>query len=65
MPQMTRADVLKNRNVWHTIAALPPRKIDDVRVKSVPTKADLRTKAARDAIYDHFERKRLDAEFAL
>ena len=65
MPQMTRTDVLKNRNVWHTIAALPPRKIDDVRVKSVPTKADLRTKAARDAIYDHFERKRLDAEFAL
>ncbi len=65
MPQMTRTDVLKNRNVWHTIATLPPRKIDDVRVKSVPTKADLRTKAARDAIYDHFERKRLDAEFAL
>ena len=65
MPQMTRTDVLKNRNVWHTIATLPPRKIDDVRVKSVPTKADLRTKAARDAIYDHFERKRLDAEFSL
>ena len=65
MPQMTRTDVLKNRNVWHTIATLPHRKIDDVRVKSVPTKADLRTKAARDAIYDHFERKRLDAEFAL
>ena len=65
MPQMTRTDVLKNRNVWHTIAALPHRKIDDVRVKSVPTKADLRTKAARDAIYDHLERKRLEAEFAL
>ena len=65
MPTMTRTDVLKQRNVWHTIATLPPRKIDDVRVKSVPTKADLRTKAARDAIYDHFERKRLDAEFAL
>ena len=65
MPQMTRTDVLKNRNVWHTIATLPPRKIDDVRVKSVPTKADLRTKEARDAIYDHFERKRLDAEFEL
>ena len=65
MPQMTRTDVLKNRNVWHTIAALPPRKIDDVRVKSVPSNADKRTKEARDAIYDHFERKRLDAEFAL
>ena len=65
MPQMTRTDVLKNRNVWHTIATLPPRKIDEVRVKSTPTKADMRSKAARDAIYDHFERKRLDAEFAL
>ena len=65
MPQMTRTDVLKNRNVWHTIAALPPRKIDEVRVKSVPSNADKRTKAARDAIYDHFERKRLAAEFAL
>ena len=65
MPQMTRTDVLKNRNVWHTIATLPPREIDEVRVKSTPTKADMRSKAARDAIYDHFERKRLDAEFAL
>ena len=65
MPTMTRTDVLKQRNIWHTIAVLPPRKIDDVRVKSVPTKADLRTKAARDAIYDHLERKRLEAEFAL
>ena len=53
MPQMTRTDVLKNRNVWHTIATLPPRKIDEVRVKSTPTKADMRSKAARDAIYDY------------
>lgn len=65
MPQMTRTDVLKNRNVWHTIATLPPRRIDEVRVKSVPTKADLRTKAARDAIYDLQERRRIEAEFAL
>ena len=65
MPQMTRTDVLKNSNVWHTIAALPPRKIDDVRVKSVPTKADLRTKAARDAIYDLQEMRRIEREFAL
>ena len=65
MPQMTRTDVLKNRNVWHTIATLPPRKIDEARVKPTPTKADMRAKTARDAIYDHLERKRLDAEFAL
>lgn len=65
MPQMTRTDVLKNRNVWHTIAALPPRKIDEVRVKSTPTKADMRSKAARDAIYDYQERRRLESEFAL
>ena len=65
MPQMTRTDVLKNRNVWHTIATLPPRRIDEVRVKSVPTKADLRTKAARDAIYDLQERLRIEREFAL
>ena len=65
MPTMTRTDVLKQRNIWHTIAALPPRGNDEVRVKSVPTKADMKAKAARDAIYDHLERKRLEAEFAL
>ena len=65
MPQMTRTDVLKNRNVWHTIATLPPRRIDEVRVKSVPTKADLRTKAARDAIYDLQEKWRIEREFSL
>ena len=65
MPQMTRTDVLKQRNIWHTIAVLPPSRIDEVRVKSVPTKADMKAKAARDAIYDHLERKRLEAEFAL
>jgi hypothetical protein len=65
MPTMTRNDVLKQRNIWHTIAALPPRKADDVRVKSVPTKADLRTKAARDAIYDLQEKRRIEGEFAL
>ena len=65
MPTMTRNDVLKQRNIWHTIAVLPPRKNDEVRVKSTPTKADMKAKAARDAIYDHLERKRLDAEFSL
>ena len=65
MPQMTRTDVLKNRNVWHTIAVLPPRGNDAVRVKSVPTKADMKAKAARDAIYDYQERRRLESEFAL
>lgn len=65
MPQMTRADVLKNRNVWHTIAVLPPRKNDAVRIKSTPSKADRRNKAARDAIYEKLEQQRIDAEFSL
>ena len=65
MPQMTRTDVLKSRGVWHTIAALPPRETSKVKIQSAANKADVRAKEARDAIYDHFERKRLDAEFAL
>ena len=65
MPTMTRTDVLKQRNIWHTIAVLPPRGNDAVRVKSVPTKADMKAKAARDAIYDYQERRRLESEFAL
>ena len=65
MQQMTRTDVLKNRNVWYTIAALPPRRIDEARVKSVPTKSDLRAKAARDAIYDLQEKHRIERDFAL
>ena len=65
MQQMTRTDVLKNRNVWHTIATFPPRKIDEARVKSVPTKSDLRANAARDAIYDLQEKHRIEREFAL
>ena len=65
MPTMTRNGVLKQRNIWHTIAVLPPRKIDEVRVKSTPTKADMRAKTARDAIYDYQERRRLESEFAL
>ncbi len=65
MPQITRTDVLKNRNVWHTIAVLPPRGNDDVRVKSTPTNADKKVRAARDAIYDYQERRRLESEFAL
>ena len=65
MPNMTRSDVLKNRSVWHTIATLPPRKIDEVKVKSVPTKADRRNKAARDAIWWKREMERIEAEYAL
>lgn len=65
MQQMTRTDVLKNRSVWHTIAMLPPRETSKAKIKSTANNADVRAKAARDAIYDHLERKRLDAEFAL
>ena len=65
MPTMTRNDVLKQRNIWHTIATLPPRKIDEVKVKSVPTKADMRNKAARDAIWWKREMERIEQEYAL
>lgn len=65
MQQMTRTDVLKNRSVWHTIATLPPRETSKTKIQSAANKADVRAKNARDAIYDHLERKRLDAEFAL
>ncbi len=65
MPQMTRTDVLKNRNVWHTIATLPPRETSKVKIQSAANKADVRAKEARDAIYDLQERRRIEAEFAL
>ena len=65
MPTMIRTDVLKQRNIWHTIAVLPPRGNDDVRVKSTPTNADKKAKAARDAIYDLQEMRRIEREFAL
>ena len=65
MPNMTIAYVINNRNIWHTIATLPPRDTKEPRVKSTPTKADMRAKAARDAIYDKLERFRIEREFAL
>lgn len=65
MSQMTISEVLRNRSCWHTMATLPPRNQTRTKVQSTPSRSDRRNKAARDAIYELQEQRRIEAEFTL
>jgi len=60
--EVTRSELLRNRNIWHTIAVLPPR---EKRERLVVTKDRLKAGSIRSRINEIEEEIRLKREFEL
>lgn len=67
MPDLTIEDVIRNRNLWHTLSTLPPRDAEKSqgKISSCASKADVRKKKLRDEIEWRLEMLRIEQDFHL